>query len=446
MRILSSRRGIHLTEDKLREGCRFGADSHADVSVAGKHAKILSYVDGQTCTVHPFHEGYKPKKNIKVVNVAFAYDSDDGITYLLVVNHCLDFTNDMNDSLFCTNQIRANNIIVEDTPKCYDMNGTSRQAIIIPDKNIILPLHMHGPMMFLPVRYPTDTEVEECERIELTSMSGWDPYNECTSTLSALDVFPMTNHNELHTMLENKAHIQAIKTTTKGELTPSYLSTLWNISLDTAKRTLQSTKQKSMHILKNGLTRRRMANKSRLDFVRLSGYLSDFASDTFFSNVVSLRGNKCVQLFSNRGNYVMPYPMATKSEAPRALHRFFLEVGLPNSILTDGALELKKSEWVKLCRRNEVTQKTTEPYCPWQNFAEPNGGAIKRAVRRLMRTTNTPVRLWDYCWEYLCAIKRFTATSNIHLDNKTPHEKIHGNMPNITECPMLEIGRRKFRF
>ena len=88
MRILSSRRGIHLTEDELREGCRFGADSHADVSVAGKHAKILSYVDGQTCTVHPFHEGYKPKKNIKVVNVAFAYDSDDGIIFDYGVNQC----------------------------------------------------------------------------------------------------------------------------------------------------------------------------------------------------------------------------------------------------------------------------------------------------------------------------------------------------------------------
>ena len=436
MRILSTRRGFHLSDEELAEGCRFGADSHADVTVAGKHAKILSYVDGQTCTVHPFHEGYKPKKNIKVVNVAFAYDSDDGVTYILVVNHCLDFTQDMNHSLFCTNQLRANNIIVEDTPKCYDLNGTSRQAIIIPDQNILLPLHMHGPTTFLPVRYPTDTELQECERIELTSMSGWDPYGETRLNLNAVDtIFGDDSYSsmELHTLFELKAHIHAITTTTKGELTPSYLSQLWNVSLDTAKRTLQSTKQKSMHILQNGLTRRRMANKSRLDFTRLSGYLADFASDTFFSNVTSLRGNKCVQLFANRGNYVMPYPLQTKSEASHALRRFFLEVGLPTSILTDGALELKKSEWGKLCRKNEVTQKATEPYCPWQNFAEPNGGAIKRAVRHIMRRTNTPVRLWDYCWEYLCALKRFTVTSNIHLDNKTPHEKIHGNMPNITE-------------
>lgn len=415
-----------MTEDGFHDGCHFGADSHADVTVAGKHAKILSYVDGQTCTNHPFHEDYKPKKNVKVANVAFAYNSDDGTTYLLVVNYCLDFTHDMNHSLFCTNQLRANNIIVEDIPKCYDVTGKSQQAIIISDQNIILPLQMHGPTMFLPVRYPSDTGVKECERIELTSMSGWDPYGDNITNLSAIDVnlsIQSSKYRELHTMLEEKAHIHAITTTTKGELTPSYLSKLWNVSLDLAKRTLQSTKQKPMHILKNDLTRQRMANKSRLDFVRLSGYLSDFASNTFFSNVTSLRGNKCVQLFSNCGNYIMPYLLQTKSEAPRALHRFFLEVRLPSSILTDGALELKKSRWGKLCRKNEVTQKTTKAYCPWQNFAEPNSGAIKQAVCHLMRTTNSPVQLWDYCWEYIIALKRFTVTTNIHIDGKTPHKK-----------------------
>ena len=107
MRILSSRRGIHLSDRELHDGCKLGADSHADVSVAGKHGKILSYVDGHVCTVHPFHDGYQPKKNVKIVNVAYAYDHQDGITYIVILNHCLDFTKDMQDSLFSTNQVRA---------------------------------------------------------------------------------------------------------------------------------------------------------------------------------------------------------------------------------------------------------------------------------------------------------------------------------------------------
>ena len=342
----------------------------------------------------------------------------------------------MEHSLFSTNQLRAHGIIVEDIPKHWDVTGQSRQAIIVPHRNMVLPLQVHGPTVYLPVRYPTDSGLDDCERIELTSTDHWDPYNDPIPTREIYSVeMEQDNENniEWHTQLEQQIYIHSVKSTTKGELNPSYLSKLWNISLDSAKRTLNSTKQTSMHVIKNGLTRRRMANKSRLDFIRLSGYLADFASDTFFSNVTSLRGNKCVQLFANRGNYVKPYPLESKSKAYEALHKFCLEVGLPNSLLTDGALELTQSQWGKLCRKHKIAQKTTEPDCPWQNFAEPNGGAIKRAVRHIMRSTNTPVRLWDYCWEYFCSIKRLTVTPNIHLENKTPHERVHGSMPNITE-------------
>ena len=194
-------------------------------------------------------------------------------------------------------------------------------------------------------------------------------------------------------------------------------------------------KQTSIHIINNGLTRRRMANKSLLDFIRLSGYMPALASDTYFNKVVSLQGNTCVQLFANRGNYVRSYPMKNKNQTEEALHRFVIDISLPSSLLTDDALELTKSKWGKLCKKLGIIQKTTEPHCPWQNFTEPNGEgkAIKRAVRHLMRISNSSVRLWDYSWEYYCAIKRFTVTSNIHLDGLTHHEKVHGNMPKITE-------------
>ena len=434
MKILASRRANRLSDQELHEGCKLGADSHADVSVAGKHGKILSYVDGQLCTVHPFHDGYQPKKNVKIVNVAYAYDHKDGLTYIIILNHCLDFTRDMNDSLFSTNQVREHGIIVDDVPRCYDVEGTSRQAIVIPEKNITLPLEQNGPTLHLPVRYPTQAELDECERIELTS-HGWSPYsNDHYASSSKLERMPHESEiPDLSSILQGKIYIDAITTTVKGELTPSYLSRMWNISLDSARRTLQATNQSSMHKIRNGLTRRRMANKSRLDYKHLSGYLSDFASDTFMSNVVSTRGNRYIQLFANRGNYVRAYPMQRKGQAHEALDKFFLEVGLPGSLLTDGAKELTKSTWGKLCTKNKVPQRTTEPHCPWQNFAEPNGGAIKRAVRYLLRKTNTPVRLWDYCWEYYCGLKRITVTPNLHLEGLTPHQKIHGTAPNITE-------------
>jgi len=70
-----------LTHQERVEGCQFGMDSHADVSCAGtRHARIKEVVEGQSCTVRPFNDSYKPMKDIKIVNVAFALDSDRGAT------------------------------------------------------------------------------------------------------------------------------------------------------------------------------------------------------------------------------------------------------------------------------------------------------------------------------------------------------------------------------
>ena len=75
--------------------------------------------------------------------------------------------------------------------------------------------------------------------------------------------------------------------------------------------------------------------------------MSEFYSDTFFSPIKSLNGNKCVQLFTNRGSFVKSYPMTAKSEASTMLKRFLHEVGIPSSILTDNAKELVSAEWKK---------------------------------------------------------------------------------------------------
>ena len=149
---------------------RLGADSHADISCAGKQAHILEYIEGLKCTVHPFHDSYTPKKDVKLCNVAFAHDLPSGETIILRMNQCLDFTSNMEHSLFCTNQVRANGIIVDDVPKCYDYKNKSRQAIYLPANDIALPLLQHGPTLYLPVRYPSQEEINDCEHLELTSI------------------------------------------------------------------------------------------------------------------------------------------------------------------------------------------------------------------------------------------------------------------------------------
>ena len=73
-------RALSLTQQQIEEGCRLGIDSHADMTCIGAHAKILEVYEGQLCNVQPFNESYDSMKNIRTVNAAFSYDSNDGKT------------------------------------------------------------------------------------------------------------------------------------------------------------------------------------------------------------------------------------------------------------------------------------------------------------------------------------------------------------------------------
>ena len=80
-----------LTEEELRAGCRLGLDSHADMTCVGRHAHIHEIYHGKLCNVFPFNDSYEPIKDITTVNAAFAYDTDEGQTYIIELNQCLNF-------------------------------------------------------------------------------------------------------------------------------------------------------------------------------------------------------------------------------------------------------------------------------------------------------------------------------------------------------------------
>lgn len=429
---------------------RLGLDSHADMTCVGQDALIIEHVHGQTCTVHPFHDSYSPKRNVKVCNAALAYDYDNGKTIILILNQCLDFSNNMRHSLLCTNQVRSNGIIVDDTPKLIDVLQRSHQAIIVPqddEDDIHIPISLHGPVPFIPVRKPTKDEFHSCEHVILTSFERWDPnlfLSDATHNISKFhfdngekeryhDVSPSSITHIMSTVLDCIQNVWSVKHTKKGEIDASYLSKLWDIPLKVARKTLAATENFHYSSISGPFTRRRRASHGTREHFRLSGNLSRFCTDTFFSNVTSLRGNKCTQLYANRGNYTKPYHIEFKSEAGNTFHRFIEEIGIPSEILTDGAQELLFSYFGKLCQKYRIRQTRTEPYSPWQNPAELAGGTIKRKVRRLMKNTGTPVRLWDYCWDHVCLIRNYTVTDNIFLDGMTPHQKVTGGMPNISE-------------
>ena len=56
----------------------------------------------------------------------------------------------------------------------------------------------------------------------------------------------------------------------------------------------------------------------------------------------------------------------------------------------------------------------------------------------MMRRTNTPIVLWDYCVEYNADLRSMTASNNIELSERTPYEKIMGYTPDISELVEFE--------
>ena len=59
IQIASSKKGSSLTNSEMKQGCRLGMDSHADMTCVSRHARIMEIYHGKSCVVMPFHDSYK---------------------------------------------------------------------------------------------------------------------------------------------------------------------------------------------------------------------------------------------------------------------------------------------------------------------------------------------------------------------------------------------------
>ena len=89
-------------------------------------------------------------------------------------------------------------------------------------------------------------------------------------------------------LIQGNGVISRITCMPGSDLTPEYLSKLWNIPLKNAKQILNSTSYEYMILLDGSAQRRVKIKVHRSAYNQLDGYLSHFSSDTFESNVTSL--------------------------------------------------------------------------------------------------------------------------------------------------------------
>jgi hypothetical protein len=88
---------------------------------------------------------------------------------------------------------------------------------------------------------------------------------------------------------------------------------------------------------------------------------------------------------------------------------------------------------LKKTKNYHIKTAVTEPHSPWQNRAEAAISELKRHTSRLMRTHNSPKRLWDYCCILVARIRNLIP-NNYHLANgRTPDEIVTGDTSDISE-------------
>ncbi len=430
-------------------------DSRADTCCAGATFHVIEYT-GQTYEVYPYNPSYKPKKNIPVVKAVTAYDMSSGETIILCLNQSLYFGKESDNALLNPNQMRANGVLVDDCPISLSHDNSSTHSIYFPDENVRLPLEMHGCISYLPTRLPTKSEIKSCRWIELTSDTPWDlysdefAYNESKARQEHISVNLIRSNKEddatNYPVLQDISHVfgnkmmvnpLSIKSVTaskqKAELSAEELASRWGIGLQLAEQTLKVTTHKFIQSNVNLMERRYMTSQQQLCYRQLGGQHGRFYSDTMFTHLKSINNNACGQIFVNNIGFYHFMPMQRESEAHHALVEFIQHVGIPSALHSDGSKVQTKGDWLKTIKNYHIKTTVTEPHSPWQNRAEATIRELKRHTSRLMRTHNSPKRLWDYCCILVARIRNLMP-NNYHLANgRTPHEFVTGDTPDTAE-------------
>ena len=439
-------------EEKLN-GCRLGIDTWADTSCSGKHAYVESFIEGKTINASGFTSSLGTMKNLPIANVIYAYDTNEGETLLLENNHTIYLGNDMQDSLINPIQVEENNIHVDTRNKRFYPNEIDTcQTISFPDGTII-PVEYDGVLPFIPIRRPTPSEIDTCRRLTLTPPDEWDPYSYGGFIASTKTSTTIINENIIYSqpILYNHndkySSIMAIKSRSSSTMTPEKLSQMWNIGLKTAMRTLKASTHKCIRST-GMLSRRYKTDKAQLRYKQLNKQFGTFYVDYLKVGSKSLRGYIGGTVYTNKLGFKAFFPCADEQGiTTAATMRTFIEmVGLPPSLHSDGHNNFSEGAFKKLLRKFGIPQSFTEPHSPWQNRAESAIGEIKRHSRRLMQRTNTPVRLWCFCYEYSAMILSLCATGRYDLKGRSSYEAVMNYTPDISEYVSFEWFQWCFYF
>ena len=451
--------------------CPTEIDSHADTHCFGRNFRPMHWT-GQECSVAPFLAEYSEQMNDQICTGATAHTLKNGELVILLFGQGLWFGNRMDKSLINPYQCRAYGI-----PLCDDPTDPNRRLGIEAAGDCFIELDMNGSTCGFLTKYPTDDDLENCRHIIMSDEENWDPLkthfqvssmqaemvhdNISSRSISftqssapsappatqVIDDIALQEFDRIlatvstglipELIMENIICKVNTRKTRNGYATitddrhhgisPELLARKWGIGLEKAKNTLKGTTQNSIRSAVMPLTRR-----YRTDFMsqRLRR-LTTWYTDTLFSKQKSVVGNTCAQMFTDGMGFTYVYPMRSKAQAGEALHKVTIDVGVPNTIISDSAGEQSgdKTHFKEVLKRCHIDSRNIEPYSPWQNKAENAIGIIKAKAKRRRIRRRVPKRCWDFGLVWEAEIYCRTAGK----DGRTAMERITGDTPDISE-------------
>lgn len=446
-------------------------DSLAETSCAGANW-IPLFFTGETVDVSDYH-GALQHRAIPIATCATKLASHSGATWILIMPQMLYFGQQMARSLINPNQVRMSGTLVRDDPT---LEGAEAFGLIT--EKLFVPFQTTGATIFFSTYAPTFEEVEEC-MTQTIGPNHWDPHTVNLRTaaapndkhaieLSATNVvdspivfgkLDSTDHqateleedeNEpqvvlasVSTALEERTFdrmmVSRLVTTKRhSEITPEEVSKKFGVGLETAKDTLKVTTQRGIRHAVHPIHRRYRTDHLDLHRKRLGGV---WQMDTLVARHQSLQGNKYAHVITN-GKYTRAFPVKDKTSqlAADSLSDFIDDVGVPQTLWTDGATEFTghRTPFRKLATRERITLHTTESGQKNQNHdAEREIGMLKRKWKDRMNKKQLSPRLWDY--GIVTESELLTRTAR-GPNRRTGYEEVTGNTPDISEWCDFETG------
>jgi hypothetical protein len=422
-------------------------DSGANTSLQGADMRMLHQEVGSVAVVGPSNGVEAGMDNLSLVTCGAVATSSLGEQVLVIVTSAAAYGK--GKSIISKFQMEHFGCTVLDKPR--SLGG--KQLLQTPDGHQF-KLRFQSGLVYLPLRYPSDDEVENLKRVYLTSdAQQWDPdaYNDrieddqwydCSEPdVGALDDdnfydsrdgfvletnyiaevnHIVADHPDLtvataQQIFEYERQMNGVsgkRKTLDFEALRKFF--LWK-PVEAIKKTFAVTTQFMETVWYNTprLPLRRHF-KSRAPFMNVRRLNEGYATDTIFSNSKAHDGSTCAQIYVGvESKFVSLEGMKQKSEMPRTLLNFIRCWGAMRYLWRDMAKEEDSAAVNDILRAIVAPNRFSEPYNEHQNPAERRILDVKSGTRTVMDRTGTPAQWWLLCMTYVIYILNHIALSSL---------------------------------